>query len=169
LPGEESLIYADEGEYPILKPNVGGLLLSDTMNIDVGPCEDYTFEFDVKWSLPETFNLGFIIWTDSGPFAYKLYAWGTWNRPAPGSYYSNDWVHFSFDIDDEVSSFVYEEHGVEIMPDISFGFYYYADLVCGQIGPSPDPWGGFMIDDLEFTHTYPDGIHNLFLCKHLNQ
>lgn len=161
LPGDESYIYADEAAYPILKPNVGGLMLSDVFDFEVGDCEDWTFEFSCKWSLPEQARFGFIVWTADGyPFIYALYdLGGTW-APVGGSY-ANDWQFRSFDLDEIAASLAYEEHGEIIIPEVEFGLYYYTNIVCDPIGASPDPWGGFMVDNMVLKHTYPDSTNTV--------
>jgi hypothetical protein len=168
LPGEESFIWADDGLIPMYEPGWGNYLTNDIYYdfSDAGDCEEAILEFSIKWSFdgtPEFDPWGFVSWDrarfyvqpEFGPYSNYVIGFITW---AQGTW-SNDWVDYAIDMKSlqlALDAQFGDPCTDEIVP-FSFGWGAFSNNDAHVVpAGNPIPWSGLMLDNIKFTHTYPD-------------
>jgi hypothetical protein len=154
LPGDESVICAEEGFlYPYL-PNGAGCGMADPNTYDLSDVVSADLNFYAKWSIPPNEDCdgdgyidsfwGVLIHPTSGPdSAYWWFAGGT-------AYfnYQNDWEYMSFDLKALAEGFEYDG----TVPEIEWLIGAFMCTSSGNTVPAgnPIPWSGLMIDNIQF-------------------
>ena len=158
LPGDESIICAEQGFlYPYL-PNGAGCGMADPSTYDLSDVLSANLNFYAKWSIPANQDCdgdgyvdsfwGVLVHPTSGPdSAYWWFAGGTAYMN-----YQNDWQYMSYDLKAEAESHSYTSGTETIIPEVE---YMIGAFMCTEDGNTvpvgnPIPWSGLMVDNIVF-------------------
>jgi hypothetical protein len=159
LPGEESVICAEEGYFLPYLPNGAGCGMADPNSYDLSDAVSADLNFYAKYSMPEnqdcdgdgyldTFWAALVHPTSGPDSAYWWYATeiNTGDRAHQG--WENNWQYMQYDLKAEAESHAYDG----TIPEIE---WLIAAFMCTEDGntipvDNPIGWSGLMIDNLQF-------------------